>query len=488
MSFDSLGLHSSILRAVQAKGYTTPSPIQEQAIPIVLTGRDLVASAQTGTGKTAAFALPILNRLGPHKKPGPRVLILEPTRELAAQVDENFADFGKFTDLKRALLHGGVGYGKQRADLLAGADIVTATVGRLLDFLNERVLRLDHLQVLVLDEVDRMLDMGFIKDVKKIVSLCPKNRQTLFFSATIPPEIQEIARFALKDPAHVTIGRTRSVNESVTHAIYPVAHHLKFPLLLELLKKTEYKSVIVFSRTKHGADKIARKLKAEGHTVALLHGDRSQGQRKAALEGFKNGTLEVMVATDIAARGLDVAGVTHVINYDIPATPDDYVHRIGRTGRAAAEGDAFTLVTPDQTGELRAIEKFIKATIPQLTMEGFDYKAKAPVPAPGQGAGPRPPRQGRGGRPGNAGPQLGRSGQGQPRHHGHRPDGRPTSGQPQRADHRRGDDPSPRAPLPGTTGGKGSGGQQRDKDRAPNPFIQKGRPGAHWQTRNSGRR
>ena len=497
MPFAQLGLHSSIVRAVAAKGYTTPSPIQEQAIPIVLTGRDLVASAQTGTGKTAAFALPILNRLGPHKKPGPRVLILEPTRELAAQVDESFAEFGKFTDLKRAILHGGVGYGKQRADLLAGADIVTATVGRLLDFLNERILRLDHLQVLVLDEVDRMLDMGFIKDVKKIVSLCPKNRQTLFFSATIPPEIQEIARFALKDPATVSIGRQRSVNESVTHAIYPVPHHLKFPLLLELLKKTDYKSVIVFSRTKHGADKIARKLKAEGHSVALLHGDRSQGQRKAALDGFKDGTLEVMIATDIAARGLDVAGVTHVINYDIPGTPDDYVHRIGRTGRAAAEGDAFTLVTPDQTGELRAIEKFIKATIPQLTMEGFDYKAKAPAPLPGQGGGdggggrgdsPRGFRTQRFGGGSRGGGPRGGGGGDQARHHGHRPDGRPTSAQPQRAEHRRPDDAGPRAPLPGTTGGKGSGGQQRDKDRAPNPFVQKGRPGAHWQSRSSGRR
>jgi ATP-dependent RNA helicase RhlE len=488
MPFAKLGLHSSIVRAVAAKGYTTPSPIQEQAIPVVLTGRDLIASAQTGTGKTAAFALPVLNRLGPHKSPGPRVLVLEPTRELAAQVDESFAEFGKFTDLKRALLHGGVGYGKQRADV-RDADIVIATVGRLMDFINERALRLDHLQVLVLDEVDRMLDMGFIKDVKKIVSLCPKQRQTLFFSATIPPEIQEIARFALKDPATISIGRQRSVNESVTHAIYPVPHHLKFPLLLELLKKTDYKSVIVFSRTKHGADKIARKLKAEGHSVALLHGDRSQGQRKAALEGFKDGSLEVMVATDIAARGLDVAGVTHVINYDIPGTPDDYVHRIGRTGRAAAEGDAFTLVTPDQTGEVRAIEKFIKATIPQLTMEGFDYKAKAPTPLPGQGGGggggdgPRGFRTPRFG--GGAGGPRGGDNQ---RHHGHRPDGRPTSAQPQRAEHRRPDDASPRAPLPGTTGGKGSGGQQRDKDRVPNPFVQKGRPGAHWQTRNSGRR
>jgi ATP-dependent RNA helicase RhlE len=495
MSFDSLGLHSSILRAVQAKGYTTPSPVQEQAVPVVLTGRDLIASAQTGTGKTAAFALPILNRLGPHKAAGPRVLVLEPTRELAAQVDESFAEFGKFTDLKRALLHGGVGYGKQRSDVRAGADIVVATVGRLMDFLNERALRLDHLEILVLDEVDRMLDMGFINDVKKIVSLCPKQRQTLFFSATVPPEIEAVARFALRDPARISIGRQRSVNESVTHAIYPVPLHLKFPLLLALLEKTEFHSVIVFTRTKHGADKIAKKLKAEKHSVAVLHGNRSQGQRKDALAGFKEGRYEVMVATDIAARGLDVQGVTHVINYDIPGTPDDYVHRIGRTGRAAAEGDAFTLMSPDQTGEVRAIEKFINAKIPQLLLEGFDYKAKAPAPLPGQGGGgdgPRGFRTPRFGGGGGGGRGFGQGGGDQQRHHGHRPDGRPTSAQPQRAEHR---GPAParvdrdeRAPLPGTTGGKGSGGQQRDKDRAPNPFVQKGRPGAHWQSRSSGRR
>lgn len=491
MPFAKLGLHSSIVRAVAAKGYTTPSPIQEQAIPVVLTGRDLIASAQTGTGKTAAFALPILNRLGPHKSAGPRVLILEPTRELAAQVDEAFAEFGQFTDARRALLHGGVGYGKQRSDVRAGADIVVATVGRLMDFLNERALRLDNLEILVLDEVDRMLDMGFINDVKKIVAMCPKNRQTLFFSATVPPEIEAIARFALNNPERISIGRQRSVNESVTHAIYPVANHLKFPLLLALLEKIEFRSVIVFTRTKHGADKIAKKLKAEKHTVAVLHGNRSQGQRKDALAGFKEGRYGVMVATDIAARGIDVAGVTHVINYDIPATPDDYVHRIGRTGRAAAEGDAFTLMTPDQTGEVRAIEKFIKATIPQLQLEGFDYKAKAPPAVPGQSDGDRQPRGFRSPRFGGGG-NSGGAGGGQPRHHGHRPDGAPTSGQPRRADHRAGEASRPprdeRAPIAGTTGGKGSGGQQRDKDRAPNPFVQKGRPGAHWQTRNSGRR
>ncbi|MCX6937768.1 MAG: DEAD/DEAH box helicase [Verrucomicrobia bacterium] len=500
MPFAKLGLHTSIVRAVAAKGYTTPSPIQEQAIPVVLTGRDLIASAQTGTGKTAAFALPILNRLGPHKAAGPRVLVLEPTRELAAQVDEAFAEFGQFTDARRALLHGGVGYGKQRSDVRAGADIVIATVGRLMDFLQERALRLDHLEILVLDEVDRMLDMGFINDVKKIVAMCPPNRQTLFFSATVPPEIEAIARFALKNPERISIGRQRSVNESVTHAIYPVPMHLKFPLLLALLEKTDFHSVIVFTRTKHGADKIAKKLKSEGHSVAVLHGNRSQGQRKDALTGFKEGRYEVMVATDIAARGLDVAGVTHVINYDIPGTPDDYVHRIGRTGRAAAEGDAFTLVSPDQTGEVRAIEKFIKATIPQLQLEGFDYKAKAIAPAAGTGQGereshyrdPRAPRGGgrsSGGSGGGRGPGggsgfAGRSGPASQTNG-------PVSLPPRRADHHQGDARPPRderAPVPGTTGGKGSGGQQRDKDRAPNPFVQKGRPGAHWQTRGDGRR
>jgi len=385
MPFTKLGLYSSIVRAVAAKGYGEPTPIQQQSIPVVLSGRDLIASAQTGTGKTAAFALPILNRLGPHKLPAPRVLVLEPTRELAAQVDEAFREFGQFTDLRTALVHGGVGYGAQRNALHKGSDIVVATVGRLMDFLQERALRLDNLQVLVLDEVDRMLDMGFINDVKTIVSLCPKKRQTLFFSATVPPEIEAVARFALTDPVRISIGRTRSVNESVTHAIYPVSQGLKFALLLALLEKTNFNSVLIFTRTKHGADKIALRLKEAGHSVAILHGNRSQGQRTAALKGFKNGEYEVMVATDIAARGIDVAGVSHVINYDIPMTPDDYVHRIGRTGRAAAVGDAFTLATPQEADEVRRIERFIKATIPQLKLEGFDYKAAPPPGVMGEG-------------------------------------------------------------------------------------------------------
>ena len=402
MPFNKLGLYSSIVRAVAAKGYSEPTPIQQQAIPVVLSGRDLIGSAQTGTGKTAAFALPIINRLGGHKKPAPRVLVLEPTRELAAQVDEAFREFGQYTGLRTALIHGGVGYGVQRKALHQGSDIVVATVGRLMDFLAERAFRLDHLEVLVLDEVDRMLDMGFINDVKKIVSLCPKKRQTLFFSATVPPEIEAVARFALHDPVRIAIGRARSVNESVTHAIYPVNQGLKFKLLLALLEKTDFHSVLVFTRTKHGADKIALRLKEANHSVAVLHGNRSQGQRTAALKGFKDGQYEVMVATDIAARGIDVADISHVINYDIPMTPDDYVHRIGRTGRAAAVGDAFTLVTPQEANEVRAIERFIKASIPQLHLEGFDYKAIPPAAFAGDGD-QRGRRSGPGGRRGGNG-------------------------------------------------------------------------------------
>jgi ATP-dependent RNA helicase RhlE len=385
MPFSKLGLPPALINGVKAMGYTDPTPIQLRAIPVVLGGGDLIGSAQTGTGKTAAFALPVLARLGRHEPRGPRVLILEPTRELAAQVETAFRDFGRFTDLRATVLHGGVGYGRQRSELQAGTDVVVATPGRLMDFLNERTLRLDGLKILILDEVDRMLDMGFIKDVKKIIGMCPRERQTLFFSATVPPEIDEVARFALRNPARVEIGVSRSVNESVTHAFYPVPQHRKFDLLVALLAKTDFQSCIVFSRTKHGADKIARKLKAANHSVAVLHANRSQNQRVEALEGFKSGKYEVMVATDIAARGIDVAGVSHVINYDIPANPEDYVHRIGRTGRAMAVGDAFTLTTPDQLGEIRDIERFIGQKVPQLKLDGFDYNAppSAPVGQPG---------------------------------------------------------------------------------------------------------
>lgn len=373
MPFTQLGLHSSLVRGVQAMGYVDPTPIQLRAIPVILSGSDLIASAQTGTGKTAAFALPVLNRLGPHRPGQPRVLVLEPTRELAAQVETSFRDLGRFTDVRATVLHGGVGYGRQRSELRHGVDIVIATVGRLLDFLQEKALRLDQLEVLILDEVDRMLDMGFIHDVKRIVAMCPKKRQTLFFSATVPPEIEAVARFALSNPVRVEIGVARSVNESVNHALFPVLHEQKFDLLLGLLAKTDFQSVIIFSRTKHGADRIARRLKSANHSVAVLHANRSQNQRVEALEGFKAGRYEIMVATDIAARGIDVAGVSHVINYDVPENPEDYVHRIGRTGRAMAVGDAFTLATPENSGDVRDIERFIGQKIPQLNLESFGY-------------------------------------------------------------------------------------------------------------------
>src|SRR5829696_2547150 len=376
MPFKALNLSEPVLRGVQAAGYTDPTPIQLRAIPVVLGGGDLIGSAQTGTGKTAAFALPILTRLGAHARGGnARVLVLEPTRELAAQVETAFRDFARFTDIRPVAIFGGVGYGNQRQELKRGVDIIVATPGRLVDYLKEGTISLRDISILVLDEVDRMLDMGFLPVVKDIIARCPKNRQTLFFSATVPPEIAAVASFALRNPTRVEVGVNRSVNQSVNHAVYPVSFDQKFDLLLALLAKTDFDSVLVFSRTKHGADKIARRLKAANHSVAVLHANRSQNQRIEALAGFKSGKYEVMVATDIAARGIDVAGVSHVINYDVPEKPEDYVHRIGRTGRAQAVGDAFTLVTPENANDIRDIQRFIGAKIPELRLEGFEYRA-----------------------------------------------------------------------------------------------------------------
>jgi ATP-dependent RNA helicase RhlE len=389
MPFKALNLSEPVMRGVQAAGYTDPTPIQLRAIPVVLSGRDLIASAQTGTGKTAAFALPILSNLGAHGRL--RVLVLEPTRELAAQVETAFRDFARFTDLRTVAIFGGVGYGHQRQELRRGVDIIAATPGRLMDYLQEGTLSLRDITILVLDEVDRMLDMGFLPVVKDIIGRCPRQRQTLFFSATVPPEIQAVASFALKNPERVEVGGNRTVTQSVNHALYPVAHEQKFELLLALLGQAGFDSVLVFSRTKHGADKIAHKLKAQNHAVAVLHANRSQNQRIEALAGFKSGKYEVMVATDIAARGIDVAGVTHVINFDVPENPEDYVHRIGRTGRAQAVGDAFTLVTPENAGDIRDIQRFIGQKIPELRLPGFAYRAFAPRP-------PAPPRGGQPGR------------------------------------------------------------------------------------------
>src|SRR3954469_11105823 len=376
MAVKALNLSDPILRGVQAAGYTDPTPIQLRAIPVVLGGGDLIGSAQTGTGKTAAFALPILSKLVAHRKgASARVLVLEPTRELAAQVETAFRDFARFTDIRPVAIFGGVGYGYQRQELKRGVDIIVATPGRLMDYLKEGTISLRDISILVLDEVDRMLDMGFLPVVKDIIARCPKQRQTLFFSATVPPEIQAVASFALKNPTRVEIGVARSVTQSVTHAMCPVAHEQKFELLLAILEKENFDSVLIFSRTKHGADKIARRLKDANHSVAVLHANRSQNQRIEALAGFKSGKYEIMVATDIAARGIDVAGVSHVINYDVPEKPEDYVHRIGRTGRAQAVGDAFTLVTPENANDIRDIQRFIGAKIPELRLEGFAYRA-----------------------------------------------------------------------------------------------------------------
>ena len=350
-------------------GYGDPTPIQLRAIPPALEGRDVIASAQTGTGKTAAFALPLLQRLQHHSHT--RCLILEPTRELAMQVETAIRDLARFTDITVASLFGGVGYGAQREALKNGVDIIVATPGRLEDHLERRNLRLNEIEVLVLDEVDRMLDVGFLPAVKRVVAKCPARRQTLFFSATLPPEISDLAAFALRDPVRVEIGVARSVTATVSHGVYVVDAGRKFDLLVSLLEQTDFQSVIIFSRTKHGADKIARKLRTANHAVAVLHANRSQNQRVEALNGFKSGKYEVMVATDIAARGIDIAGVSHVINYDIPQHPEDYVHRIGRTGRAQASGDAFTLVVPDDLKKLAAIERFIGQKIERLHMEGY---------------------------------------------------------------------------------------------------------------------
>ncbi|HEV8418975.1 MAG TPA: DEAD/DEAH box helicase, partial [Candidatus Udaeobacter sp.] len=319
----------------------------------------------------AAFALPILTLLAKHG--ALRCLVLEPTRELAAQVETAFRDYGRFTDLQVGLVHGGVGYGKQRDALNRGLDILVATPGRLLDLLEQRAMSLKEIKILVLDEVDRMLDMGFLPDVRRIVEKISTKRQTLLFSATLPPEIERLSAWVLRDPELVEIGVRRSPAETVTHAVYPVAAEQKFDLLMALLERTNFDSALIFCRTKYGADRIAHQLKQGKHAVAVLHSNRTQRERIEALEGFKSGKYEVMVATDIASRGLDIAGVSHVINYDVPEHPEDYVHRIGRTGRAQNVGDAFTLTSGQELPALQAIERFIGQKIPRLKLENFSY-------------------------------------------------------------------------------------------------------------------
>ncbi len=357
-------------------GYVEPTPIQLRAIPLILAGQDVIGSAQTGTGKTAAFALPILSKLGDHQAQ-PRVLVLEPTRELAAQVETAIRDFARFTRLQVAVVYGGVGYGRQIDALRRGVDVLVATPGRLLDLMGRGTARLDSVEYLVLDEADRMLDMGFLPDVKRIVQKCTRPRQTLLFSATIPPEIDSLIQWAMKSPQTIEIGIRRSPAETVKHVIYPVAEDQKTDLLRELLERVSYESVIVFCRTKHRADRIANLLRKNNHAVAVLHSNRTQREREDALKGFRNGRFEVLVATDIAARGLDVADVSHVINFDVPQHPEDYIHRIGRTGRAEASGDAFTLMVAEDSQHVSAIERFIGKKVERIKLDNFNYKYTA---------------------------------------------------------------------------------------------------------------
>lgn len=377
MPFTTFGLSDPLVRGILATGYTAPTEIQSQAIPAAISGRDIVACAQTGTGKTAAFVLPILDRLHleqPAKHRVPKALILTPTRELALQIEKSIKDYGRFVNLHTLAVYGGVKINRQLNALRQGVNIIVATPGRLMDHMGRGSIDLRHIEVLVLDEADRMLDMGFINDVKRIVSALPVKRQTMLFSATISPEVRALAADMQKSPEMIQIGKPRNPIETITQHIYPVRKEQKTDLLVHMLRTSQMYSVLVFSRTKHGADKINRKLKAAGVESIVIHSGRTQGQRLLAMEGFRKGKYQVMVATDIAARGIDIEGISHVINFDVPAFAEDYVHRIGRTGRAAATGDAITFVSYDEQKYLRQIENFIGREFQSENCEGFAYK------------------------------------------------------------------------------------------------------------------
>ena len=371
-TFADLGLQPEVLDAVRDAGYTHPTPIQEQAIPLARRGRDLIGLAQTGTGKTAAFTLPIVDRLigGPQRT---RALILTPTRELCIQVEESFRKYGRHSGIDCVAVFGGVPLEPQERKLRRGVDAVVATPGRLLDHLERQNVVFDELEVLVLDEADRMLDMGFAPQINRIVAQIPPYRQTLLFSATMPPEVEALARKYLRKPIVVQVGRRSMAASTVSHAVYPVPRERKSELLVELLKASEMDSVLIFTRTKHGADRVVRHLERADISATAMHADKTQAQRIKALEGFKDGSIRVLVATDIAQRGLDVSGISHVINYDVPQQPEDYVHRIGRTGRALTTGDAFTFMSPDEIAMVRTIERVIGQQIPRISVPGYDF-------------------------------------------------------------------------------------------------------------------
>ena len=396
MTFEELGLAAPILQAVKDCGYESPTPIQEQAIPCVLEKKDVIGASQTGTGKSAAFALPLLSMIEPLGRP--QVLVLEPTRELADQLAESFRTYAAHTDIKIGLLYGGVGYGAQTEELKKGVDVVVATPGRLVDHFYRGNMKFKEVKHLVLDEVDRMTDMGFLPIVRKIVNLCPwEGRQTLFFSATMPQILQGFAKWCLTDPVEIAIAR-REVASTISHAFYPVGLDQRDDLLLALVKATDFRNLMVFTRTRKEADAVGNMLANAGWKgqVTVMHSDIAQKERMAALRGFKEDKYRILVATDVAARGIDINGVTHVINYRVPENPEDYVHRIGRTGRAEAQGDAFTLLTADEVDFAKSVEIFVNQKIERRKLEGFDYAYTAlldtqarPVRKPRPAAKPR---------------------------------------------------------------------------------------------------
>ena len=375
-TFAELGLSPVVLDAVRDAGYTTPTPIQREAIPVILRGRDVMGLAQTGTGKTAAFTLPLIDRLagGPRRT---RALVLTPTRELCVQVEESVRKYSRHAPVDAQSVYGGVAYEAQERALRNGVDVVVATPGRLIDHLDKQNVVFDDLEVLVLDEADRMLDMGFAPQINEIVRQIPSYRQTLLFSATMPPEVEALARKYLRKPIVVQIGLRSSAASTVSHAVYPVPHHRKSALLVEILRGHPEGTVLVFTRTKHGADRAVRELEAAGLAAAAMHADKTQIQRTRALEDFKEGRVRILVATDIAQRGLDISHITHVVNYDVPQQPEDYVHRIGRTGRAAKEGDALTFMAPDEIAMVRTIERVIGKPIPRVSVPGYDFGTEA---------------------------------------------------------------------------------------------------------------
>ncbi|MFA4901197.1 MAG: DEAD/DEAH box helicase [Desulfobaccales bacterium] len=377
MEFSTFDFHHKVTAGVTAAHYVTPTPIQTQAIPLVMQGRDIVGLAQTGTGKTAAFVLPILHRLLQGGRKRVRALVIAPTRELAEQTHEAFGALGCRTGLKSVTVYGGVGFNPQVDKLKRGVEIVVACPGRLLDHINQGTVDLSHLEVLVLDESDRMFDMGFLPDIRKIIKHIPAKHQTLLFSATMPDDILHLAQEVLKAPVTVQVDTTGPAS-SVSHMLYPVEQHLKTPLLLELLRHTDTESVLIFARTKHRAKRLGEQLEKAGYQAASLQGNLSQARRQAVMNGFRDGTFQILVATDVAARGIDVTQISHVINYDMPDTVDAYTHRIGRTGRNAKTGDAFTFITSDDEDMVRSIERVLRAKVKRCTVTGFDYKKAAP--------------------------------------------------------------------------------------------------------------